>query len=70
MELEAASASVERLQPAGATTEPAARLLWKRLLGIGKTATDSLREILDKDLGPRTKAIWKLLTEALDIDGD
>jgi len=67
MELEGFSASVERLQAAAAPPEPANRPRWKRALGIGKTATDSLAEILDTHLGPSAKAIWKLLTEVGDI---
>jgi hypothetical protein len=67
VELDAFSASVDRTQSAGTAITAADRPLWKRLLGIGKTAGDSLREILEKYLGPRAKAIWKLLTEAVDI---
>ncbi len=67
MELEAFSASVERVPPATVPPEPAQRAWWKRALGIGKTATDSLSEILDKYLGPRAKAIWKLLSELIEI---
>ncbi len=65
MELEAFSASVEPEEtPAGASV-PAS--WWKRLLGTGKTAIDSLREILEKYLGDRGKAIWKLASELVDI---
>ena len=67
MELEAFSASVERVPPATAPPEPAPRAWWKRVLGIGKTATDSLAEILAEHLGPRGKAILKLLSEVVDI---
>jgi hypothetical protein len=67
MELEAFSASVERLPPTTAPPEPPHRPWWKRLLGIGKTTTDSLREILEKHLGPHARAIWKILTELVDI---
>ena len=69
MELEAFSASVERVRPVATSPEPAQRPWWKRALGIGKTATDSLAEILDKYLGPRAKAIWKLLSELAEIAG-
>ena len=67
LELEAFSASVERLPQAAAPVDTTQRPLWKRLLGIGKTATDSLTDILDKYLGPHAKAILKLLSEANDI---
>jgi len=67
MELEAFSASVDRTHAAVVQVGSTERPLWKRLLGIGKTASDSLREILDKFLGPKAKAIWKLLTELVDI---
>jgi hypothetical protein len=67
MELEAFSAAAERGQPATAPPEPAHRPWWKRALGIGKTATDSLAEILEKHLPPGAKAIWKVLSELLDI---
>jgi hypothetical protein len=56
-------------QPAAAATIPDTprRTWWKRLLGIGKTAADSVKEILDNYLTPREKQIWKLCTELLDI---
>ena len=49
------------------TAEAARRSWWKRLLGIGRTAADSVKDILDKHLTPREKQIWKLCTEVLDI---
>jgi hypothetical protein len=67
MEMEAFSASAERVRPGAASNDAAQRSWWKRALGIGKTATDSLAEILDKYLGPRAKAIWKLLSEVVEI---
>jgi len=66
-ELEAFSASVERASEAAVPVEPTQRPHWKRLLGIGKTTTDSLTEILDKTLGPKAKAIWKMLSELAEI---
>jgi hypothetical protein len=76
MELDAFAAAVDRppavamptaaVAPAGPVPEPH-RSWWKRLLGIGKTAGDSLCEILEKYLGPKGKAIWKILGELLDI---
>lgn len=66
MELEGFSASVERL-PVAVIPPSESRPWWKRALGIGKTATDSLAEILAEHLGPHAKAIWKLLSEVADI---
>lgn len=53
--------------PADAAAETPGRSWWKRLLGVGRTAADSVKDILDNHLGPREKQIWKLCTELLEI---
>lgn len=69
MELEAFSASAEMPIPEPTPTAAATRPWWKRLLGIGKTTVDSLLDILEKVLGEKAKAIWKLFSELAEIVG-
>lgn len=66
VELEALSAAAEWGQPPNAP-EPAHRPWWKRALSIGKTATDSLAEVLEKHFSPGAKAIWEALSELGEI---
>ena len=61
----AATESTDRVE-----ASPEEKRGWKGwLIDVGKSIVDSLREILGENLGPKAKAIWKMISEALEIFG-
>ena len=65
--VQAPSVAGSAARPASPAAEERERPRWQRLRGIGKTLVDSFRELLSDRLGPWEKAIWKLVSEGLEM---